>query len=306
MPASEEQAQLCEQGKETPSTDAPQLFFGKGWENCLWNDTILKKLIGDLLEAREKDADGRKLDIPDVSDGYLLAIFHNFLKEAHEEWSRSQPRVGESEQELQARVAKYNKTRQDRNVLNSRKKNVSGYPDCTRIGHALTTLQKFEARQTTTQKMMAISLAAKKPGDAEAWKWLKEDFLEVLGAAGMSSEEDETLEAQFGDKIMAATAHSINLCPWRVLKATEYLVMIDQTAEKVKTRVTLRRPRIRSQKESQSDPPLKLPRAMYDEAWLSKQREYFPNVEEIFEITDEEFILREISVDNSGTIFASV
>lgn len=157
------------------------------------------------------------------------------------------------------------------------------------------TLQKFFGRDDVTERMMKIALAKKDNTSAAIWKWLKEDLLPKLGPAGMSSEEDEVVEAQFGTETRLMTAHQVSLHPWRAEKVNGYAKLIDKSAEHCKRKDSGRRVRIPGKKQSETAPPLGLPRSLYDEVWLAEQRAFIPNIEEELEISEEEFELMDIT-----------
>ncbi|KAJ7459388.1 hypothetical protein FB451DRAFT_1176899 [Mycena latifolia] len=271
--------QRCEDGEIQPDANSYQLFFGTGWATCMWNKCILEKARKELLQKRDEDPG--HYDIPDVSDGYILALFVNCLKDARSEWNRFQPRPGESHEAARERAETYREARRD-----------------TKVGFARK-VAKFGARQKTTERMVSICLAKGDRAGADAWKWLGDELLDQLDAGGMSSEDDEVVDVQCGDSLMATTAHSIKICPWRLPKITGYLDMIDKTP--MKTKPGIKRLRIRSNKQSTTDAPLGLPRALYDPAWLSEQKKYIPDIEEHLEISEKEWKLMEINVSNQSS-----
>ncbi|KAJ7103948.1 hypothetical protein C8R44DRAFT_887436 [Mycena epipterygia] len=88
---SEATANRCEAGETAPDASSYQLFFGIGWATSLWNKAVLDKSIQDVLQKRAEDPG--HYDIPDVTEGYLKALFVNCLRDARTEWARHQPRV---------------------------------------------------------------------------------------------------------------------------------------------------------------------------------------------------------------------
>ncbi|KAJ6576186.1 WD40-repeat-containing domain protein [Mycena sp. CBHHK59/15] len=97
----------CEDGETAPDANSNRctLYFGFGWANTLWNQHIVDNLVKLVLRKRAEDP-GR-YDVPDVSDEYLKALFNNYLKEARAEWSRHQPRAGESLEDARERAEAY-------------------------------------------------------------------------------------------------------------------------------------------------------------------------------------------------------
>ncbi|KAF8168649.1 hypothetical protein K438DRAFT_1774706 [Mycena galopus ATCC 62051] len=160
---------------------------------------------------------------------------------------------------------------------------------------------KLVLRRETTNKMLKISLAKEDQDGARVWKWLGEDFLGELDIGGMSSEEDEPAEVHAGNQRMLTTVHNIKTHRWRAQKANEYVQMIDDSTETCMTKHVHKRIRVRTgEKSSRSDPPLKLPRALYDPAWLSQQKQFIPEIEKHLEISDKVFTMMEIEVAQSS------
>ncbi|KAJ7489728.1 hypothetical protein B0H11DRAFT_1912724 [Mycena galericulata] len=232
---------------------------------------------GEMLEKRKNDP--HQYDAPEVSNNYLLALFHNLLTEARNEWSRHQPRAGETFMDARQRADEYEKGRRARNTGNSRKKNISGGPE--------------------SREMCRISVAKKDEEAAKTWKWIEEEFIPGLTIGGMSSEEDEPAETQCGNSRRIEIGHKILKCPWRVKKATDYVEMIDEASEKLKPAGRYKRMRDRGEKESMSFPPLGIPKALYNEAWLADQKKWIPDIEEDLAISKKEFQLMEIEVVKS-------
>ncbi|KAJ7435336.1 hypothetical protein B0H11DRAFT_1937640 [Mycena galericulata] len=277
---SEATSKRCEKGETAPEASTSKLYFGPGYTTSLWNKTILEKCIQEMLNKRDEDPN--RYEVPDVSHGYLLALFHNYLSESRITWSRHQPRMGETFTEARRRAGEYDMERRGRNVGNSRKTN------------------KYDARHKTADKMVKVCLAKKDLKGAEGWKWLRDDFLPELDVGGMSSEEDEPAELECAGQRMMTTGHSIKVCPWRVKKATGYVEKLDKAREKVLTKSRNLRMRVRSTKESMTEAPIGLPRTLYDADWLSNQKKFIPNIEEELMISEKELPLMEIEMVESN------
>ncbi|KAJ7884033.1 hypothetical protein B0H13DRAFT_1890169 [Mycena leptocephala] len=258
----------CEAGETAPEACTSKLYFGPSWATCLWNKKIVEFFVQQVLEKRKEDTNA--YDVPDVSDVYLSALTRT-------EWSRHQPRLGESVVDARKRVEAFEVDRRTRNIANSRKKN------------------KFDCRVKTAEKMVGISLAKNDTAGAATWKWIEEELLPKLGVAAMSSEEDEPLEVQVGDQRRMTTAHNIKVYPWRINKVTDYVELIDKTTETCQ-RAPNKRFRLRGDKKSITGPPLKLPRTLYDETWIATTKEFMPDIEEDLEISNEAFELMEITL----------
>jgi hypothetical protein len=145
---------------------------------------------------------------------------------------------------------------------------------------------------------MEVSLAKKDHTSADTWKWFKDDLLPELDKGGMSSEEDEPAEVITGNERRVQTVHGIKICPWRAPKITSYLKMIDEAGESVSMKATSKRLRVRGSTESTTGAPHGLPRALYNEDWLTQRKPYMPDIEEELEIKDKSFTLMDIEVVN--------
>jgi hypothetical protein len=113
IPASEDDVEACEVGKDSPG-EAIQLDFSKGYSGSRWNRIILRRIYDIMLAAREKHGGW---GLPDVSEGYIMAELQGQLKRSQEAWALVQPRIlpksGESETQEQVaeRVRKQNEKR---------------------------------------------------------------------------------------------------------------------------------------------------------------------------------------------------
>ncbi|KAJ7069027.1 hypothetical protein B0H15DRAFT_957953 [Mycena belliarum] len=259
---------LSELGVQQPNFAQPRFYFGYGWADSVWNSQLLDHLVQHTLKKREEDP--YKYGVPDVSEGYLKALFHNFLKDAQAEWQRNQPRPGETVAVARQRAVAFNQQRRNRNNLTSRKTN------------------KYDLRVNTADMMMRLALAAGNYATAASWRWIRDELLKELGAEGMSSEEDGCTDMLVGDKFVKTTVHNIKIMPWRTPEALEPLEMIDKEAEK-RTSSGNKRPRIRTGEISTSPAPLRLPRGLIHADWLSDQKEFIPDIENELEISEKEF-----------------
>ncbi|KAJ6595397.1 hypothetical protein B0H10DRAFT_2232896 [Mycena sp. CBHHK59/15] len=218
--------------------------------------------------------------LPDVDNSYLLALFHNYLKEARGEWSRYRARPGETSEQARERAEGYGEKRQKRLVHHSRKQH------------------KFDSRMVTTDRMIKVCAAMSQYDGAAAWQWLKEEILRELDVAGMSSEEDEPAEVVCGDQRIVVTTHKIRKCAWRPTKIGGYMEIIDDATERAKTKTAQKRIRQRTGENSKTAAPLRLARYLYDETWLSQQKKYIPDIEEQLMIKEKEVEMREFTVYN--------
>ncbi|KAJ7016783.1 hypothetical protein C8F04DRAFT_1280644 [Mycena alexandri] len=175
-----------------------KFYFGCGWATCQWNKQILYHIVNDI--CRRRNLDPNSYAVPDVKQGYLMALLYGHLKDARSEWSRHQPRGGETVEEARERARVYDEQRRGRVVGNSRKQ------------------QKFEKRVNIVQKMVGISAAKCNAVGVECWSWLLHEFLASLSVAGMSSEESEIEDVEVRGVMQTEVVHIIKSHPWRAQK----------------------------------------------------------------------------------------
>ncbi|KAJ7925398.1 hypothetical protein B0H13DRAFT_2314612 [Mycena leptocephala] len=119
-PATDDQAAHCgDPNGEKPVVGVSPFYFGKGYKTCMWNDILLRGLVGNLRRKRAEDPN--HWNIADVSTDYLLSLFLNSVKEGRYTWIRQQPRLGESKAQAQARAAQYDKAVKQAKGSRSRK-----------------------------------------------------------------------------------------------------------------------------------------------------------------------------------------
>ncbi|KAJ7763740.1 hypothetical protein B0H16DRAFT_1455000 [Mycena metata] len=154
---------------------------------------------------------------------------------------------------------------------------------------------KFTRRQNIVSKMIRISAAKLDAEGVNVWTWLQDVLLGALDAGGMSSEEDEIADITHRDgTIESTTVHAITVCPWRAQKVTQHLLLIDKMAPVTMLAPPHGRTRVRTQTESERFPPLGLPRAMYNTAWLAAQKAFMPTIKLELEISEKDFTMMEI------------
>ncbi|KAJ7016077.1 hypothetical protein C8F04DRAFT_1282789 [Mycena alexandri] len=274
----------CSAGLEHLNASS-KLYFGSGWASSLWNKEILQLCVKEVLRKRKEDPNSYA--VPDVTAMYLEALLYGNLKDAHTEWARHQPRGGETEEEAKRRADQYDADRRAKNVGNSRKQS------------------KFAKREKVADLMMKVYTAKFDARAVEAWKWRKE-LMRVLGAAGMSSEEDNIADVMTSRREMASMmVHAIKVCPWRAPKVNEHMEAIDEAAPSVMKAASNGRMRTRTKEASESLPPLGLPRSVYNAAWLSAQKALMSNIEEEYETSETEFKIMEVNEvarNNSGAL----
>jgi hypothetical protein len=150
------------------------------------------------------------------------------------------------------------------------------------------------------KKIMHIETAKKSQETAKNWQWILE-LLEHLGTGGMSSEDDIDAETAVAGKTMITTVHLVKICPWRSEEVTKYLHWIDRAAESTAVKPLNKRPRVQSQLTSETPPPPRVPREIYNGKWLEDELATFgSDVEEELEISKEAFKILKLAVSNLG------
>ncbi|KAJ7907437.1 hypothetical protein B0H13DRAFT_1879589 [Mycena leptocephala] len=166
-PATDDQAAHCgDPNGERLLPGVSPFYFGKGYKTCMWNNILLRGLVGDLQRKRAEDPN--HWNIPDVSTDYLISLFLNSIKEGRYTCVWQQPRLGESEAQAQARAEQYDKATKQAKSSRSRKE------------------MKWKRRCRTAKKMKL--LCAGDPTAVKIWAWVKK-LLALLGTLGMSSED---------------------------------------------------------------------------------------------------------------------
>jgi hypothetical protein len=80
------------QNGATLPDDTIQLDFSRGYEQSRWNSLVLTRHCEAILDSRVEDGGW---GLPDVSEGYLLGLFHGHLKRSREGWAKVKSRFCE-------------------------------------------------------------------------------------------------------------------------------------------------------------------------------------------------------------------
>lgn len=289
-PITEAVSKRCDDGDEKPV--AFRFYFGPGWAEALWNEMLFDKVLEEIELKRSEDP--QRYGLPDVTEGYQKALYHNYLKEARSEWSRHQARPGESIQDANKRAELYTLERQNRIIMHSRKQHVSGHPESIRS--VLIIWQKYDGRMVAIERMIRVCLALVQKDAVAAWKWLRDEILTELGVEGMSSEEDEPAEVICGAERVIVTKHKMMVCAWRADEVEGYMKVIDKAADKTTQKLVQKRIRQRTGEISTAEAPIKLARYLYDASWLEEQKEGIPEIEEQLMIQEKSVVMMNISV----------
>ncbi|KAG6864184.1 hypothetical protein C0991_011759, partial [Blastosporella zonata] len=253
-PAASDQVSLVNNGANLPD-DVIELDFARGYEKSRWNNLILRKHYQDFIGIREEDGGWGLLD---VSEGYLLGLFHGQLKRSRDGWAKSQPRFSqttgilETAREAQGRAAEQTASHLESVTSRSRRRG------------------KLDRRAKFVTKVIALKSQAGAP-DLEAWEYFQR-MLALLDIDGMSSEEEQTRNIG----LTTASIYLVKLCPWRSSEITQYLKLIDQEA--------MSNPAFQSSRGSRPSPRFPsdqpgvtyrtgLPIQMYNPAWLREQEQ---------------------------------
>jgi hypothetical protein len=261
-PAPLDQVAACNEGAPV-ADDTLQLDFGKGYEKSRWNFIILGRLLEKMMDMRTQ-AGGWGL--PDVSDGYLMGLLQNRLKQCREAWARPQPRFSsahgrfETEEEALDRASHNETVRFASSASQSRRQMVS------MVSHFgadfLNFTQKFNRRVEIVKQVISLKTGPNAP-DLATWKYFAK-MLDLLDVDGMSSEEDNVCDLQ-GNII---SVFAVKVCFWCANEISQYLELIDKEALNVLGPKSKPAPRVKS---SVSGSTLRkgLPEQMYNPRWLA-------------------------------------
>ena len=150
----------------------------------------------------------------------------------------------------------------------------------------LTVPQKLKRWLNTVTEVLALKTHLNTP-DLEAWKCFKRT-LELLDIDGMLDEKEtiRNLDNQ------VVTMYLVMTCPWRADEITQYLKLIDQTAQN---------PALQNSRGSRLAPRFPsrtpgatfkkgLPRVMYNAEWLLNQKAGWPDFEkDVLDVSDESY-----------------
>ncbi|KAJ6535582.1 hypothetical protein B0H19DRAFT_1271323 [Mycena capillaripes] len=278
-PATDAQAALCgHPNGEKPLPGVSPLYFGKGFKTTMWNDVLIRGMVGDLLRKRAEDPN--HLGIPNVTTDYLIGLFLNCIKEARFNWARHQPRLGESQEMAEARALEFESACRKTKASRSRKES------------------KWEKRRKTAKRMTL--LCAGNPAAVKVWKWVKK-LLELLGALGMSSEDAKPRKFRIGNQQVQQITHIISICPWRPDEITKVLDLVDSAADGISLKNgTTARPRLRGEAISNTPPPQGLPETLYDEEWMEEGLAMDPDFKEDLMVSEEAFEIMEVVAQDLG------
>lgn len=151
-------------------------------------------------------------------------------------------------------------------------------------------------RKKVAEKMIKICLGKRDTEGVAVWRWFLK-LLTELGNAGMSSEESEVgdMPTQSG-ALASVVVFAIRRCPWRLARVNKYMEQIDEAVLAVLTGGHGKHARVRTEQESEKFPPSGLPRAVYDPAWLTVQKTFLPDIEEILNFSEGSFTMMEVEV----------
>ncbi|KAJ7747095.1 hypothetical protein B0H14DRAFT_2636835 [Mycena olivaceomarginata] len=269
-PASDEIVKQANEGHLEVDATSP-FYFGKGYAAAFYNQRIIDAMLRKTSAV-----------FPMFRGDYLEVLIHGLLKDAQRAWKQHQPRMGETAEQARMHAEAY-KAQWATWVLSLSRKT-----------------QKLEGRIRVVKKIMHIETAKKSQETAKNWQWILE-LLEHLGTGGMSSEDDIDAETAVAGKTMITTVHLVKICPWRSEEVTKYLHWIDRAAESTAVKPLNKRPRVQSQLKSETPPPLRVPREIYNGKWLEDELATFGSeVKEELEISKEAFKILKLAVSNLG------
>jgi hypothetical protein len=103
-----------------------RLYLGNGWRQTAWNHTV----VADMAESSLKQAREQKIE-PALTNDVMKATLWDFIKQARNSWSTTNPRVHESGERIEtqtealSRSGQYKMQRAQAVRSNTRKAQVS-------------------------------------------------------------------------------------------------------------------------------------------------------------------------------------
>ncbi|KAJ7919769.1 hypothetical protein B0H13DRAFT_2320060 [Mycena leptocephala] len=276
VPASEAEMKKSKNGEAVPPKNGWRLFFGKSFATCLHNRILIDRLVDETFAVVERD--GR---LPEVTKDYLRALHLNVLKGAQFQWSLHRPRDDETREEAKKRAEEWEEERRLQTNGNSRKR------------------RKRKWRMVTAKKMKAIRLQEGNHADAELFQNAG-DVVKALGNDGMSSEEERVRKrVTKSGQVKMKTVLAIKLLGWREVVVDKQVKMLDWYHRHQKKRGCTGYDRVRVNDQSESPPPLKLARNLFDPRWLKNQKKFDPDIERTLKIRRPKFKIADF--DFNGT-----
>ncbi|KAJ7763355.1 hypothetical protein B0H16DRAFT_1455207 [Mycena metata] len=255
-PAEEHKVAACEKDFVDPPNDVFQWDFSPGYGQSRWNQLMIEKIVDAALES---DGDRGPIAMADVDPEYLKKLMKEKLKRYHSGWKGFQPHFNEelgrmeTMREAQARGTQAYEQHQLAARSNSSKH------------------RKYEDRIQTITAAIDMKRDEGIAVDIATWERLLE-MLELLGEQGMSSEEEDEVEANDRKVIV----YMVKLCVWREPRIVDYLRLVDKQTALFKKRGRDQRDqrgppphtRVRTDVPGSPKVPRGLPMSLYNGEWL--------------------------------------
>ncbi|KAJ7759955.1 hypothetical protein B0H16DRAFT_1720176 [Mycena metata] len=269
-PADGTRVAACETELIDPPCALYQWDFSTGYLDSRWNQKMIEKIVDAVLKDEGEDG-----DIPRAGVGraYLEELMQQKLARYQGAWKGFQPRFDADLGRIE--------TNQEANARGARAFEQ----------HQLATRSNFSKHRKYTDRIQTIiaAIEIKKvegvAADIATWERLLR-MVELLGEQGMSSEEEDELEADDAKVLV----FKVKICIWREPRVVEYLRFVDaQTALFKKHQVgPIPAPRIRTRAVGNSKVPRGLPKSLYNSKWLKNATPAYLNElkvsKEVFEL----------------------
>ncbi|KAK6988554.1 hypothetical protein R3P38DRAFT_2573262, partial [Favolaschia claudopus] len=246
IPASKDVVAACERGVDPPE-DSSQWDYGPGYTRSRLNDLMINKVVDHAIAT---DGPQGKITKNRVDRDFLVGLMYDTMKAYRGIWKKMQPQFNEETEHME--------TPQEARMRGAQQIQQ----------HQLDT-KSTSAKRRVTVKTIDIKVLGGRSGDVATWKRLLQ-MIQLLGVAGMSSEEEDELIV--GD--LPSKLYRIKLCIWREPRVVDYLRFVDdqtfldkQTQPGPKAAARIRDP---ANGPGVALAPRGLPKSLFNSEWLAK------------------------------------
>ncbi|KAK6966509.1 hypothetical protein R3P38DRAFT_2590782, partial [Favolaschia claudopus] len=253
IPASKDVVAACERGVDPPE-DSFQWDYGPGYTRSRLNDLMINKVVDHAIAT---DGPQGKITKNRVDRDFLVGLMYDKLQGYRGTWKKMQPQFNEETEHME--------TPQEARMRGAQQ--IQQHQLDTKSTSAKR--RKYDDRHGTAVKTIDIKVLGGRSGDVATWKRLLQ-MIQLLGVAGMSSEEEDELIV--GD--LPSKLYRIKLCIWREPRVVDYLRFVDeqtfldkQTQPGPKAAARIRDP---ANGPGVAPAPRGLPKSLYNSEWLAK------------------------------------
>ncbi|KAK6966354.1 hypothetical protein R3P38DRAFT_3519319 [Favolaschia claudopus] len=176
IPASKDVVAACERGVDPPE-DSSQWDYGPGYTRSRLNDLMINKVVDHAIAT---DGPQGKITKNRVDRDFLVGLMYDKMKAYRGIWKKMQPQFNEETEHME--------TPQEARMRGAQQ--IQQHQLDTKSTSAKR--RKYDDRHGTAVKTIDIKVLGGRSGDVATWKRLLQ-MIQLLGVAGMSSEEEDEL-----------------------------------------------------------------------------------------------------------------